>query len=288
MIRLANDTMSALIDLKGAELKSLRNTRSGIEYIWNSDPAFWAKSSPVLFPIVGQLKGNKYVFEGKEYSLPRHGFARDFNYTPEIVDEARAMFRLASNEQTRIVYPFDFELLIAYELIDTSLTVSYTVNNRSSRRMWFSLGAHPAFNVPLVKGNSYADYFLQFEKAESALQWPITSAGLIAKNPHPFFTSSRLPLTHDLFYNDALVFKGLSSKKISILANNDQHGIDFSFEDFPFFGIWAAPNANFVCLEPWCGIADSEDHDHLLANKEGIETLDPDKSWKRAWSVQTF
>ena len=288
MITLSNDSMSVLIHPKGAELKSLRNTKSDIEYLWNSDPAFWAKSSPILFPIVGQLKGNTYRFEGREYTLPRHGFARDQDFDAIIVEKEHAALRLSSDDKTRSVYPFDFDLFIGYDLVDTALTITYTVINRTSRRMLFSLGAHPAFNVPLVKSLSYSDYFLEFETTESALRWPITSSGLIGTSPQPFFNSSRLPLSHDLFSNDALVFKNLKSRKISLLTEKDNHGIEFTFHDFPFFGIWAAPNADFVCLEPWCGIADRDDHDQQLVSKEGIEMLGPGESWKRTWTVRTF
>jgi galactose mutarotase-like enzyme len=155
--------------------------------------------------------------------------------------------------------------------------------------MLFSLGAHPAFKVPLIEGTSYTDYTLEFNSTESAPAWKISPEGLITGETVPTLqNTSRLALRKELFYGDALVFKNLKSDSISIKSTKHNHGLDFAFAGFPFFGIWAAKNADFVCLEPWCGIADSVDHDQNLSNKEGIQHLTSGKSWTRNWSIKCY
>lgn len=287
-VTIHNELISVRIKEKGAELESLFNKELGLEYIWNGDPAFWGKSSPVLFPIVGQLLEDKYRYQGKTYSLPRHGFARDQVFELESHTDNYAVFLLRSNESTRSLYPFDFELRINYRLDKNRLTVEYSVKNTGVGEMYFSIGAHPAFAVPLVKGTEYEDYYLAFSKIETAPRWTISKGGQIG-DAEPFLDStSTLQLKKELFSRDALVFKGLESNQISIKSNKHLHGIEFSFSGFPFFGIWAAPGADFVCLEPWCGIADSVKHNQELTLKEGIEKLLRAGSWARQWSVTCF
>jgi galactose mutarotase-like enzyme len=287
-ITIKNEFLRVRIKEKGAELGSLFAHATGLEYIWNADPAFWGKSSPVLFPIVGQLKSDTYIFEDKSYSLPRHGFARDMVFEVEETGADYAVFQLRSNESTRLWYPFDFDLRIRYTLDGNRLMVGYSVRNETPGAMYFSLGAHPAFAVPLVPGTKYDDYFLAFSHEETAPRWKITSSGQIS-DPESFLDSSNvLPLTKELFAHDALVFKGLQSETISIKSSRHNHGLDFSFAGWPYFGIWAAPGADFVCLEPWCGIADSVDHNQLLTEKDGIQTLLPGSTWTREWSVTCF
>ncbi len=287
---ITNGPVRVVIKYKGAELSSLYHGEHQIEYIWQADPAFWAKSSPVLFPIVGQLKNNTYQLDGVPYSLPRHGFARELNFWLEKLTADSAVFVLKSNAETRKAYPFDFELRIGYTLSEEgALEVAYEVLNAGRETMYFSLGAHPAFRVPLLEGEVYTDYFLEFQQNEEADRWKISPEGLIENQRQPLLkNTNRLDLRKDLFYEDALVLKGLTSNEISIRSRNHSHGAIFSYNDFPYFGIWAFPDADFVCLEPWCGIADHVDHDQQLKHKEGIQALEFGERWTRAWSLRCF
>ena len=154
--------------------------------------------------------------------------------------------------------------------------------------MFFSLGAHPAFAVPNTPNTNYEDYYLAFNDDEKLTYWKLED-GLVANETETLELSRhRLNLKHDLFYNDALVFKTLQSNCISLLNTKNDYGLHFHFDDFPFFGIWAAKDASFVCLEPWCGVADSVNHNQRLANKEGIVKLDAGNSWNRCWEVECF
>lgn len=288
MITLENDFLKAEIALKGAELQSLFSKETSIEYMWNGDADYWAKHSPVLFPIVGSLKNNSYTFKDKEYELPRHGFARDYDFSAERISNKEAVFTLTSTEETLKNFPFKFELKLNYQLIERKLVLNYMVKNTDTKKIYFSIGAHPAFAVPNAPDTKYEDYYLAFNEDEKLTYWKLED-GLVSKETEAIELSRhRLNLKHDLFYNDALVFKSLQSNCISLLNTKNDYGLHFHFDDFPYFGIWAAKDAPFVCLEPWCGVADSIDHNQKITQKEGIIKLETGKSWKRFWEVECF
>ena len=289
MFSIENDQLKIQIAAKGAELKSIVHKQHGLEYLWQGDPAFWAKSSPVLFPIVGQLKHNSYRHNGNTYHLPRHGFAREKNFSIADQREDAITFQLQSDEETMAVYPFPFLFSIVYTLEREELTVTYHVQNTGKEDLLFSVGGHPAFRVPLAEGTTYNDYQLLFDQQEQSGRWPISPDGLIENSPQPFLQQTRhLPLTKDLFAKDAVVMKYLRSEAVRLTSDKTPHGLSFSFEGFPFLGIWAAPGADFVCIEPWCGIADSVDADGELETKEGINRMEPGETFSVSWRVEFF
>ena len=288
-VTLENEHIKVKVRRKGAELYSVLSKETALEYMWNGDPAFWAKTSPILFPIVGTLKNDTYLYNGRSYSLTRHGFARDATF--EIFDQKEdgVIFSLSSSSLTREKYPFEFELQVEYKLVENLLEVTYHVKNDGGDKMYFSIGGHPAFKVPLTSNATYEDHYLQFNIVEDAERWPISAEGLIKEEPISVIkNSSTLRLTRALFNEDALVFKNLKSDKISINSEVHSHGLDFYFEGFPYLGIWAAKNADFVCIEPWCGIADAVTHDQQLQTKEGIVSLLPKERWSRTWKVKFY
>lgn len=288
-VKIENKYLSVRVVKKGAELYSLFSKENQIEYMWSGDAAFWGKTSPVLFPIVGTLKDNSVIYKNKSYTLSRHGFARDAVFEMVSHTKTSATFSLKSNEETLKKYPFNFELRIKYELKKNLLKVTYTVKNSGDEDMLFSVGAHPAFKVPITSNASYNDYYLEFEDTADIDHWPVSPEGLIETKSFPLLVdSNKLNLTKNLFYGDALVLKNVSFKKISLHSTRDSYGLNFHCEGFPYFGIWAAKDADFICLEPWCGIADSVNHDKNLETKEGINKISPDTSWSRSWSVQPF
>lgn len=288
MITLENDYLKAGIAAKGAELQGLFSKETNIEYLWNGDPDFWGKHSPVLFPIVGSLKNDTYRYEGKDYKLLRHGFARDQVFHEEQISNTEAIFTLTQSEETLKVYPFHFELKLKYKLIDRKLNLTYEVSNTGRGELLFSLGAHPAFAVPNTPKTSYKDYYLAFNDDDQLKYWKLAD-GLVANETEKIkLGGHNLKLKHSLFYNDALVFKTLKSNCISLLNTRNDYGLHFHFEDFPFFGIWAATDAPFICLEPWCGIADGVAHDQELTHKEGIIKLTAGETWERFWEVECF
>lgn len=289
MVILENEQLIVKIQETGAEITSIYNKTLDLEYMWSGDPAYWAKHSPLLFPIVGELKDKTYEYNGRAYELPRHGFAREERFLIREANPVEVTFLLQSSADTYAVYPFDFELLVFYALKDDQLSVKYEVKNKGRSSMYFSIGAHPAFAVPLESGTDFSDYYLQFNSTENESRWPIVEGGLISKSPVPFFIDAdKLPLTKELFANDALVFKNLKSTMVSLRSDKTKHGIDFSIAGFPYLGIWSTKNADFVCIEPWMGIADSEDSNQQFAQKEGIQQLNAGASFSASWSIRMF
>ena len=284
-----NDILKVSVKTKGAELDSIYNKETALEYMWNGDPAFWAKKSPVLFPVVGTLKNDIYYYDHKEYSLTRHGFAREMDFLLTGQTSASAQFTLQSNEITYARYPFSFRFDVIYSLSDDKLIVNYKIDNTGNDTLYFSVGGHPAFKVPLAGDTAYNDYYLEFNKSENAGRWPISKDGLIESSPVPLLkNANRLPLSKELFYSDAVVFKNPASDKVSLRSEKIVNGLEFDFPGFPYLGIWAAKNADFVCIEPWCGIADSVTSDQQLVSKEGINKLVAKKIFERSWSVRMF
>lgn len=276
-----NEIFYATINSKGAELNSLLNKSTLREYIWEGNPEFWGKHSPVLFPIVGALKNDSYEYEGKKYSMSRHGFARDFEF--EIVKNTgqSVTFELKANDETVLKYPFQFSLKIKYELIDSKLVITYYINNNSNKEMPFCIGAHPAFALP----NGFTDYALDFEKEEQLITHELDSNLFSGVTRKIGLNETKLPLNYSLFEKDALVFKTIESKKITILENNTPL-LSVMYDDFQSLGIWTVKNAPFICIEPWIGFADNWNSTGDLFQKEGIRVLKPESEFKAQFSIE--
>jgi galactose mutarotase-like enzyme len=275
-----NTFLTATINSFGAELCSLKNNENK-EYIWEGNPDFWGKHSPILFPIVGTLKNNSYEYDETEYHLSRHGFARDMDF--ELIDkkENSATFSIKSSEETLKVYPFLFELQIIYTLDKNSLNIEYKVMNNGKSKMPFSIGAHPAFALP---GN-FEDYAIQFEKGES-LEFYLLENDLISNQTKTLEVQNDcIPLTYELFKNDALIFKTLESKSLTILKNKNPF-LKVNFNDFPSLGIWTKMNAPFLCIEPWFGYSDTNENSGNLFEKEGIQVLEENKTFRSEFTIE--
>jgi galactose mutarotase-like enzyme len=278
-MKISNGILTATINLLGAEITSLSDYNR--EYIWHGDPKYWSKHSPILFPIVGALKNNSYIYEGKVYALNRHGFARDNIFSIEAHAESRAVFLLSTNNDTMVMYPFNFELEIAYVLIEKSLEVTYTVRNKGNKNMPFAIGGHPAFALQKKFGN----YSLKFEKDEALVSRQlqdnlITPSGITIETENGI-----LPLDYKLFENDALVFTGLQSRSVELLEDSKPL-LRISFEKMPHMGIWTKINAPFICIEPWQGYADTVNATGNLVEKEGIIILQPEEEYSTGYSIQ--
>lgn len=288
MLTISNNILKVTIATEGAELQSVFNQTTGLEYLWDAKP-IWPKRSPILFPVVGGLKDGSYEYEGGTYYFNRHGFAREENFLVGAQSETSVTLYIETTPNTRKQYPFDFKFSITYTLKDAELEVSYLVENLGDGGLYFSVGAHPAFNVPLVPGDSYTDYYLSFSETENAGIYPIAADGLIENTPKAFLiNTNQLPLTKSLFYNDALIFKELKSTSISILNHKNPHGLTLSYPNFPYMGIWSAKDSDFVCIEPWCGLGDTESTTKQLQEKEGIVLLGAKEQFSRSWVLSTF
>ena len=268
-----NSFITAQIKSFGAELNSLKKCDENFEYIWQANSKYWARHSPVLFPIVGRLKEDSYFYKNKKYSLSQHGFARDKEF--EIVqNEADFIeFRLKSDEKSLDFYPFFFELDIGYKLDKNSLIVSYKVKNKSDEKMYFSIGAHPAFNTQVGD-------FLEFENIKTTKRYFLDEKGLIYKNEDLNLENSKLYLDKDLFKDDALVFNDSNIKQITLKNIENKSRVKVKFDNFPYLGIWSKPNdAPFVCIEPWFGVADEQNSNQKIEDKKGILSLEKEEEF---------
>jgi len=286
MIQLQNTKLKANFSELGAELISLVNLTTGKEIMWQGNPDFWGGQSPVLFPTVGALKDDQYIFDGQTYEMPRHGFARRKVFEVKNSSENEVIFQLNYDDETLKFYPFEFSLEIRYTLTENKLTVSYNVKNKSEKEMYFSLGAHPGFAIDTENGLKYDDYEIAFSDDEQLEIHPLID-NLISKETQTIELKNKaLPLSYELFAKDALVMTTMKSKELILRNNQNENQVIFTFSNFPYFGIWAAKNADFVCLEPWQGIADLEDHNQELTEKFGILKLGINEEWKGDWAVE--
>ena len=286
MITIQNTKLKATFKELGAELTSLINLENGKEIMWEGNPDFWGGQSPVLFPTVGALKNEQYIFEGKTYELPRHGFARRRVFDIKNSSENEVIFELKSDEESLKIYPFEFSLEIKYTLVENKLTVSYQVKNLSEKEMYFSLGAHPGFAIDTKNGLSYNDYEIVFSDDEKLEIHPLIDNLISNETQTIELENKTLHLSYETFAKDALVMTTMKSRELILRNHKNTDKVIFTFSNFPYFGIWAAKNADFVCLEPWQGIADLENHNQELTEKFGILKLEKNGDWKANWAVE--
>lgn len=273
---LENDHLRVSVSAHGAELTSVLDKTNGMERLWSGNAAIWNRHAPILFPIVGRLVGDDYTYQGKTYSLPQHGFARDATFIMRKRTMESLSYHLKDSERTHAVYPFPFLLQVDYILRENEVRVAYTVSNTGNAPMYFSIGAHPGFACPLLPMEHFSDYFVEFEKPETCARWYVDESGLIARKEDNYLQDTQvIPYTLDRFSEDALIFKDLASNKVSIKCNKNDRVVTLDFAGWPYLGIWSKPDgAPFICLEPWHGIADHVQHDGDLTTKEGIIPLD--------------
>ena len=279
-ITISSEFISATISTYGAELKSLKDLNYDLEYVYQGNTDFWNRSAPILFPIVGKLKDDKYSLGSKVYNMTKHGFARDNEFEVVLERKDKVTFRMGYNEETLKVYPFRFILEITFHVYGPKLQTEIHVYNVDKKEIYFSFGLHPAFNVPLREGK-LEDYYIEFEERETQGAYFLDN-GLVNfehQDDRTVFDGRRVPLNEKLFENDALVFKDFISSRVSLKNKFDAREVIVSTNGCPYLGIWKKPDAPFVCVEPWHGVADSVKSDGNLLKKEGIIVLDSNKSF---------
>ena len=288
MLSIENEYLKISVQEKGAELCSIFSKQTQTEFMWDANPEIWGSYAPVLFPIIGCLKDNEFYHKGKTYSVPKHGFIRNNDALTYLVENPTTiLFSYKFTEQTLQFYPFQFEFILRYQLYENSILVSHTiVNHHPSDRMYYSLGGHPGFKCPFFEGEHYEDYYIEFDHLETEPTWMVASNGLIESETLPFLNeTNRIPLQTSIFANDALIFKNLKSKVARLKSDKHNTNIQLNFSDFDYLGIWAKPNANFVCIEPWLGISDSVTSSKIFEDKEGIQQLEGGESKQFLYTI---
>ena len=296
IISISSNSLTASIDTMGAQLMSLRKGES--EYLWQGDSNWWPRRAPILFPIVGVLKDSKAESAEGTISLARHGLARLNQF--EVVEQSTSSvtLQLKSTEETRKSYPYDFELKLIFSVAGDTLTQTYEVTNLANVELPFTLGAHPAFNIPIpgVEAASLGQYHLLFTRSWTSYGPSITDEGLCDyTTPQRLIVNSdTLPLSWELIDREkTITLEDVPDRRITLAANveasSEAHSIQMDFEGFDYLGIWsAAPGCPFVALEPWCGIADTVDCDGIFEHKPGIMCLEPEQSITKTLSVKVF
>lgn len=280
---------TAQVDSLGAQLISLKGP-DGCEYLWYAKPEYWHEHAPVLFPIVGALREDKVKIGGKWVQMNRHGFAKRTEFALESRGEGTLSLKLVANETTKQCYPFDFALTVTYTLTEEGYTTTFTVENTGDKPLPFVVGGHPGFNIPVDEEASFEDYVIRFEKPETQ-HCPVIQADscLIdtTQTAYEMKDQQEIPLRHDLFYNDALVFDGLASSTVQVVNPKTGKGVEMDFSQFPMLGIWSAKNDGpYVCLEPWTGCATLTTEGDDFESKKGMQQLPAGEAKSYGFSVK--
>lgn len=277
-----NEFLKVGVEDKGAQLKSILYKNGEVETLWQGDAKYWKGRAYNLFPIVGRLIDNKYIYDGKVYEMDRHGFARNKNF---VLIEKRSdymAFAISADDETKKSYPFDFVFIVEYFVEGNALTVNYKVSNVGEETMYFGLGAHPGFNVPFL-GGKFEDYCIEFDKPCKPLKLELSPSCFISgkKTAFPLVNDKSLYLRHDLFDNDAIVLTDVPNK-LYLKRKDCDKCISVEYPKMPFLGLWHAPHTAvpYVCIEPWENLQSVDGGVEDITKKENIGVLEPDGKYE--------
>lgn len=268
LITIQNENLTVQISTFGAELQSVIG-KGGTEFIWEGDPAVWEDRAPVLFPICGSLKADKYEIYGKTYTLPQHGFASSVEFEVEEKTDTTVTFLYTSNEETNKCYPFDFTFRVVFSLSGNKLNVDYKVENTGAKEMYFSAGAHEGYACP----EGYEAYSVVFDASETLYHTVLEGPLLTDEKICVLKNAKELPLKRKYFEIDALVFEELRSRKISLVKRGATKKITLEFPGHDHLLIWTMPDGKYVCFEPWTGLPDRVGSSFSIEEKESITCL---------------
>lgn len=295
MYRIENPYLKVEVSAHGAELQSIYDKETEREVLWQGDPKYWGRRSPVLFPNVGRHSGDFYIWKGKKFSTKQHGFARDMEFACVEEKENELVFSLQDTDKTKEYFPFAFELRITYSLSDRELQVKWEVKNRDQETMFFTIGGHPAFCVPVLEGTVQTDYKLLF-KDKKELEYKLICPGegtadasrcyKLALEKYGEYDGCRI--TENMFDRDALIFDQGQVQWAAIGYPDGKPYLSLECEEFTNFGIWSVPGAPFVCLEPWMGRCDDHEFSGEISEKPGILKVEPSDAFQKSYKIKVF
>lgn len=276
-----NDKLIVGVKEFGCEIASIKSKTTNYEFMWQGNPDIWGGQAPILFPIVGRLIDDKYTLDGKEYEMPKHGFARKMPWEFIGTNDNSMSFRLSDTAETRESYPFEFDLVVTYTLEGTTLKVSHDIKNNGDKTMYFSIGAHPAFNctigdVLLFDNNET----LYTEKIDLVKSLRLPDKTLVLDN------EKDIVVTKDVFNEDALILSDIKSDNITLNLSEGNKKIIFNLGAAPYLGIWAKPGAPYVCIEPWYGVNDSQEKKDDFSQKDAINSVESGKVFNFTWKAE--
>lgn len=274
-----NDKLRIKILKKGAEISSVVSKKDHTEYIWQADPAVWGRHAPLLFPIVGKLKDDHYEYANHNFHMSQHGFARDMAFEVEELKEDSVRLSLKYTEETLQKFPFHFGLEVEYHLEENNLVTKYSVTNLAvAKEMYFSIGAHPGFSVPLAAGTTFEDYFIEITPRSTRNMLPVSKDVLIEMDRMSETNQNHFELNRELFKEGVLIMETTGETVVTLASHKTSKKITLTYKDMPYLGLWSTypTEGAFVCIEPWCGIADTSDTNGNFKEKKGIISLNPE------------
>lgn len=285
-----NEYLNLTVSTKGGEMQSIK-TSDGTEYLWQGDCNTWSDHSPNLFPYIGRLNDKTYQYQGEKYSLDIHGF---LPYTEmELLRQTQSQLtlRLTDNEALRNIYPFHFELLLHYQIEKNKIRITYEIHNQDEKSMYFGIGGHPGFNVPLEKNLHFEDYILEFSSPCEPYQVTFSKKCFVTGENAPYSLEDRttLPLSHDMFDEDAIVLHD-TAKEITLKSKKGTKSVKVSFPEMKYIGFWHWPKTavNYVCIEPWSSLPAREDVIEDLEIQENLICLEAGKIYTNTWIIEIF
>ena len=279
-----NDKLHVTIDSFGSELLSIK-TNDGNEYMWQQDPKYWSSSAPVIFPFVARLYQKTYYIDGEKHMMDTHGFALSQEYDVNVLSNDEIVFSFKENEETLKQYPRKFIFSLKYKLVENKIFITYEIKNTDDKMMYFGIGAHPGFNVPLSKGYEFEDYYLEYETSD--FEKVIFTPDCFVDKIEPYHLDKGiLKLRHEVFDDDAIVLKG--GHKVSLKSDKDTRSVIVEYPEMDYFSTWqrVKTDATFVCLEPWQSLPASKEHDTIFETKEDLVHLEPNKIYKNTYSIE--
>ncbi len=290
MQTIRNHAMTVTVDEMGAQLMSI-TAADGTEYLWNGDPAYWSGRSPILFPYVGRLTNDRYTYGGREYEMTRHGFARRTEFSVLAQGKDHITLHMEDTAESRKGYPFAFHFDVSYVLEDNMLVIVYATENMDSKVLFFGVGGHPGFRVPLEAGKSFDDYRLTFDQPCRPNRVLLGESYMISGQEAPYALENdvHLPLHHDLFDHDAIILKNFA-RSVTLSAGEGSRGVSLACPKMRYLGVWHQPktDAPYVCLEPWVSLPSREGVVEDLSQQFDLISLPPRQRYENRWTVTIF
>lgn len=288
MIQIANPLFSVTISQEGGTLTSIRDQKTGREYLWQGDPAYWTGQAPNLFPFVGRLYEKTYTLHGKAYPMTIHGFVRHAEMTVEEQNDTSCCFLLTDSPETLAIYPYHFAFRIYYRLEGDTLHITFQVENRSEETLYCGMGGHPGFRVPLEEGLEFTDYELTFPEKSTPRRIVFSPALQVApeRPAYPLEDGKRLPLHHDLFDLDAVVLAE-APRCVTLSSPKGSHGVTVRYPQMPYVGFWHKPqtDAPYVCIEPWSILPGRDNTVEELSQMPDVTAVPAGETFENQWSI---
>ena len=288
MQTIKNEFLKVEINELGAELWSIRSA-DGTEYLWQGDPKYWRDRSPNIFPYVGRMTEGKYTVLGSAYEMKIHGFAKDTLFSVNRVSESEVIFKIKDSEDTHKMYPYNFEFSVRYKLDGNKLINEFLVKNRDNKQMYFGLGGHPGFNVPMAENTEFEDYYLQFEGEGTPTRIAFSETCFVTGDdtPFKFEEGNKISLKHDMFDEDAIVLKG-TAKCVTLKSDKTEKSVKVSFPNMKYIGFWHRPktDAPYVCIEPWSSLPSRQDIIEDLATQPDLVSLEAGGEYKDVFTIE--